>query len=71
MTIHHDLIKHNMGNVFIMLDTLKKTTDTDKGLNAQQTIDSYELILNITKHLHTIVSQCPAAAKCPWVLLKK
>ena len=52
----HILLKHNMSNIFAMLDDIERITPD---------YDVKDLAINIRKHLTTVLSHCAVAGRCP------
>jgi hypothetical protein len=69
-TTQHALIRHNLGNVFSMLDdtqALAASLQADSPPEAVLAVSTriHMLAESMRRHMHTLVAQCPASARCP------
>lgn len=64
----HVVLKHNLHNIFSMLDDIEQ--DAKHGKDSAFGCDCNpegicELVVNIRKHLNTMLRQCAVAGRCP------
>ncbi len=64
----HVVLKHNLHNIFSMLNEIEQ--DATHGKASPMGCDCNpegicELVINIRKHLNTMLQQCAVAGRCP------
>ena len=67
-TSEHMLFKHNLSNIFAMLGEIEQEATHGKASSMGCDCNPEgicELVVNIRKHLNTMLQQCTVAGRCP------